>query len=352
MRAPCDGDCRPRLQAALATVAAARSVPSIEDATDAADWRDGERGRLDETGRRPVVRLRPPRHRRPLCGRRQARATGYLAAMGILGLEPKMMKPTTLAMNLVVAGIAVDQFRRAGHFASRPAYPSRARLPLLALWARAVRLPEHVCYPLVSVILLLASAQMFRSASWPRPAPTAAESRSANVLAGAVRRRAVGFIYGTTGAGGGVFLAPVIPRDRLGGVRRTAAVTAPQPAELRRSARRRLCDPRSPPADAAQLASCRGRRGRDRRDLRVTILARSRAPLSAGRDLASVRRPHGLALNHGAGIHALYISTRGQPADKAAQHTSRNRSTQIRSTSSPSRFHQFSAEKISTSCGP
>ncbi len=34
------------------------------------------------------------------------------------------------------------------------------------------------------------------------------------------------------------------------------------------------------------------------------------------------------------------------------QHTVLNRSTQVATVSSPGRFHQFSAEKISTSCGP
>ena len=49
-----------------------------------------------------------------------------------------------------------------------------------------------------------------------------------------------------------------------------------------------------------------------------------------------------------------YSQTAGPPQDArtTTQHTVRNRSTQVRSTSSPSRFHQFSAEKISTSCGP
>lgn len=86
----------------------------------------------------------------------QAGATGYLAAMGMLGLDPNVMKPTALALNLVVASIAAVQFRRAGQFSWRTFYPFAVLGFPFSLLGGAVHLPEHVYYPLVGAILLVA----------------------------------------------------------------------------------------------------------------------------------------------------------------------------------------------------
>jgi uncharacterized protein len=40
----------------------------------------------------------------------QAGASGYLAATGLAGLDPVMMKPTALALNILVAAIGTFQF--------------------------------------------------------------------------------------------------------------------------------------------------------------------------------------------------------------------------------------------------
>ena len=39
----------------------------------------------------------------------QAGATGYLAVMGLAGLQPSVMKPTALALNILVAAIGTIQ---------------------------------------------------------------------------------------------------------------------------------------------------------------------------------------------------------------------------------------------------
>lgn len=42
----------------------------------------------------------------------QAGASGYLAVMGIVGLDPATMKPTALALNLLVAAIGTVRDRK------------------------------------------------------------------------------------------------------------------------------------------------------------------------------------------------------------------------------------------------
>src|SRR3954447_19211749 len=53
----------------------------------------------------------------------QAGASGYLAVMGVVGIDPAMMKPTALALNLLVATIGTIRFARAGLFSWRSFYP-------------------------------------------------------------------------------------------------------------------------------------------------------------------------------------------------------------------------------------
>jgi len=43
-----------------------------------------------------------------------AGASGYLAAMALLGFAPEQMRPTALALNILVGGIGLWRFHRAG----------------------------------------------------------------------------------------------------------------------------------------------------------------------------------------------------------------------------------------------
>lgn len=45
-----------------------------------------------------------------------AGASGYLAAMALMGIAPAMMKPTALTLNILVATVGTVQFARAGRF--------------------------------------------------------------------------------------------------------------------------------------------------------------------------------------------------------------------------------------------
>ena len=52
-----------------------------------------------------------------------AGASGYLAVMALLSVAPEVMRPTALAINVLVATIAFVQFARAGHFSWRFFWP-------------------------------------------------------------------------------------------------------------------------------------------------------------------------------------------------------------------------------------
>jgi uncharacterized membrane protein YfcA len=49
--------------------------------------------------------------------------SGYLAMMGLLGVSPEIMRPTALALNILVAGMGTWRHVRAGNFSPRLFWP-------------------------------------------------------------------------------------------------------------------------------------------------------------------------------------------------------------------------------------
>ena len=155
----------------------------------------------------------------------QAGASGYIAAMGLLGMAPLTMKTTALGLNLLVAGIGTLQFWRMGFLSWRAVYPFAILGVPLSLVGGTIQLHERVFYPLVGIVLLLSATQMIRSArkkSAESPPPTLPPPFFPSLLTGAI----IGLVSGTTGTGGGVFLAPIIVGMNWATVRQTAATTA------------------------------------------------------------------------------------------------------------------------------
>jgi uncharacterized membrane protein YfcA len=155
----------------------------------------------------------------------QAGATGYLAAMGMVSISPPAMKTTALSLNLVVAGIGTIQFWRRGALSLRTFYPFAILGFPFSLIGGAIQLPSNMYYGAVGLILLLSAAQMVRSAS--RDTDNSPDHSSVPpFLPALVTGAIIGFVSGTTGTGGGIFLAPVILMMNWLSLRTMAAVTA------------------------------------------------------------------------------------------------------------------------------
>jgi uncharacterized protein len=154
----------------------------------------------------------------------QAGASGYIAAMGLFGMAPAAMKTTALALNTLVAAIGTFQFGRAGLLTWRTAYPFALLGVPFSLAGGAVQLPPSVYYPAVGVILILSAVQMVRSAR-RRRAP-ALRIEPPPFFPALVTGAVIGFVSGTTGTGGGVFLAPILLGMNWATARQTAATSA------------------------------------------------------------------------------------------------------------------------------
>lgn len=150
-------------------------------------------------------------------------ASSYLAVMGLFSFAPSVMKPTALALNILVAAVATLKFHRAGLFSWRLFWPFAIVSIPAAFAGGATTLPGRWYKILVGVVLLYAAVWMFRSSRTPlrneaRPCPL-----SAAMLAGAV----IGFLSGLTGVGGGIFLSPLLLYLGWAETRATSGVAAP-----------------------------------------------------------------------------------------------------------------------------
>ena len=155
----------------------------------------------------------------------QAGASGYIAIMGLAGFGPLAMKTTALSLNLLVAAIGTVLFLRAGRLSWRNVWPFAILGFPFSMLSGALHLPERVYFPLVGMVLILSAFQMARTALSGKK--TGAETTVTPPFKAALATGAViGFVSGTTGTGGGVFLAPIILTMNWGTARQTAATTA------------------------------------------------------------------------------------------------------------------------------
>ncbi len=150
-------------------------------------------------------------------------ASSYLAVMGLFSLAPDVMKPTALALNILVAGIATFKFCRAGLFSWRLFWPFAVASVPAAFIGGATMLPARAYKILVGAVLLYAAVWMFRSSLRPLNKETHLPPLWAALAWGA----AIGLLSGLTGVGGGIFLSPLLLYMGWAETRATSGVAAP-----------------------------------------------------------------------------------------------------------------------------
>ena len=155
-----------------------------------------------------------------------AGASGYIAAMALLGMAPEAMRPTALTLNIIVATLATWRLWRAGLVSIPTLVPLVLASIPLAFWGGTIQLPGHVYRPLVGLVLLVAAAKFLlqpKDESRPEAAHAAAPPLWAALLTGA----AIGLLSGLTGTGGGIFLSPLLLLFGWANARRSAGLAAP-----------------------------------------------------------------------------------------------------------------------------
>jgi hypothetical protein len=150
-------------------------------------------------------------------------ASGYLAAMALVGIAPEVMRPSALLLNVLVASIGTVRFHRAGHLRWPILLPFAVGSVPLAFVGGMLSMPDALYARVVGSVLLFAAYRLFLG---PKPAPhgLAADNLWFFPLAMTIGM-AIGLLSGLTGIGGGVFLSPVLLLARWAGPRQCAGVT-------------------------------------------------------------------------------------------------------------------------------
>lgn len=154
-----------------------------------------------------------------------AGASGYIAAMAIFGLTPAVMKPTALALNILVATLATFRWNGAGLVNWRALLPLVVTSVPFAFIGGAIQLPSTWYRIMVGVVLLVAGGKLLYE---PRTIGGSAENDSrVPWFGGAITGAVVGVLSGLTGTGGGIFLSPLLLFFSWAGARQGAGITAP-----------------------------------------------------------------------------------------------------------------------------
>lgn len=148
--------------------------------------------------------------------------SGYLAAMALIGIEPMLMKPTALALNVLVGTIATIKFYRAGCFSWRLFWPFAATSVPFAFLGGSVALPSYIYQPVVGLVLLFAG---YRLVSGHAPETDEGLRGHPGFWALAIGAL-IGLLSGLVGVGGAIFLSPLLLLGRWATPRVTSGVSA------------------------------------------------------------------------------------------------------------------------------
>lgn len=151
-----------------------------------------------------------------------AGASAYLAVMALVGVSEQTMKPTALALNILVASIATVRFYRAGCFSWTVFAPfAVASVPFAAIGGH-LTLPAVWYKQVVGLVLLFAAYRLFRGSFAASRGTTRPPPRAAALAWGA----GIGLVSGLTGVGGGIFLSPLLLLAGWADTRHTTGVSA------------------------------------------------------------------------------------------------------------------------------
>lgn len=155
-----------------------------------------------------------------------AGASGYIAAMAIVGLSPDVMKPTALALNILVASLATARWTDNGRtLAWKSLLPLVVSSVPAAFIGGAYQLTADQYRLMVGLVLLAAAIRFI----WQPKADADTQAIVTRVpwLAGLITGAIVGLLSGLTGTGGGIFLTPILLLLGWAGARQASGLTAP-----------------------------------------------------------------------------------------------------------------------------
>lgn len=149
-------------------------------------------------------------------------ASGYLASMALVSIPVALMRPSALALNILVSLIATYKFARVGAFSHRLFWPLALASVPFAFLGGTLELPTYLYKPLVGVVLIYAAWQSYRTAKASSKVELSPVSTRVLVAVGAC----LGLLSGLTGVGGGIFLSPILILRRWASTKVVSGIAA------------------------------------------------------------------------------------------------------------------------------
>lgn len=149
-------------------------------------------------------------------------ASAYLALMALFGVAPVVMRPTALALNILVASLGSLRYIGAQMFRFRTLWPFLIGSLPFAFLGGTIQLPGAYYKPLVGVVLLLSAARLV----WASGNAAVERKFDPPVWLAIGVGALIGFLSGLTGTGGGIFLSPVLLFFAWSSVREASGVAA------------------------------------------------------------------------------------------------------------------------------
>lgn len=149
-------------------------------------------------------------------------ASAYLAIMALFAVAPETMRPTALALNLIVAGLGSWRYWRAGQTNLRLLLIFAATAVPAAFVGGSIEVAPEIYRPLVGAMLWLAALRLF----WQPSQLAKRERRPVSAVVALPVGAMLGLLAGLTGTGGGIFLSPLIILFGWEDARRTSGVVA------------------------------------------------------------------------------------------------------------------------------
>ncbi len=146
-------------------------------------------------------------------------ASAYLAILRLYHVSPDVMSTSALILNVLVAGVALATYARAGHLSIRVTWPFVATSLPAAYLGGFLHVSAGVYDLLLAVALLFAALRLW----WTPPEhANAPVSPGIGLAVGA----GIGLLSGIVGVGGGIFLSPLMILAGWATARQTAATSA------------------------------------------------------------------------------------------------------------------------------
>ncbi|MGH8108331.1 MAG: sulfite exporter TauE/SafE family protein [Arenimonas sp.] len=139
-----------------------------------------------------------------------AGASGYLAAMALLGFAPEHMRPTALALNILVGSIGLVRFYRAGLIDYKKVLPFVLASAPCAFFAAKFPIAKEHYSLLLGLFLIFAALAIFKTALALSKQEVEYTPRPISIPFAMFVGAAIGVLSGFTGTGGAIFLTPIL----------------------------------------------------------------------------------------------------------------------------------------------